>query len=99
MSEEQDRSIAELLSKAAPLARDPVFRLRVLELRERRQFQRRLYIMLAGSIAMISVSILAITLGGGALETTGAPVIGVAVASACLAFRHNLTRILRHFRI
>jgi hypothetical protein len=71
----------------------------VLERREQRQFQRRLYIMFAGVIAIVLVSTLAVTLGGAALETTGALVVGVAVASACLAFQHSLTQILRHFRI
>ena len=98
MNEQHDDRIVELLQRAAPPARDAVFRLRVLERREQRQFQRRLYIMLAGVIAIILVSTFAMSLGGGFLETS-APVICVAVASTCLAFRQNLTRILRHFRI
>jgi|SRR5690348_2355418 hypothetical protein len=99
MSEQQDHRIPELLRLAAPPARDPVFRLRVLERREQRQFQHRLYIILAGVIAIISVSTWALTLGGGALKTTSASVVVVALACACLAFRHSLPRILRHFRI
>jgi hypothetical protein len=98
MSEQQDDRILELLRQSAPPARDPVFRLRVLERREQRQFQRRLYIMLAGVIAIILVSTFAMSLGGGFLKTS-APVIAVALASTWLAFRQNLTRILRHFRI
>jgi hypothetical protein len=54
--------------------------------------------MLAGLIAIILVSTFVMSLGGGTLETS-APVVGVAVASTCLAFRQNLTRILKHFRI
>ena len=65
---------------------------------EQRQFQRRLYIMLAGVIAIILVSSFAMSLGGGILETS-APLVGVAIVSTCLAFRQSLTRILRHFRI
>lgn len=99
MSEKQDQRIVDLLRTATPPARDPIFRLRVLERREQRQFQRRLYIMLAGAILIILVSTMSIALGGGPLETKGAPVVGVAVASACLAFRQSLTRILKHFRI
>jgi len=98
MSEQQDDRIMELLQRAAPPARDPVFRLRVLERREQRQFQRRLYIMLAGVISIILVATFVMSLGGGALETS-APVVGVAVATTCLAFRQSLMRILRHFRI
>ena len=36
MSEQQDYRIAELLRRTAPPARDPLFRLRVLERREQR---------------------------------------------------------------
>lgn len=99
MSEQQDHRIAELLRWAAPAARDPVFRLRVIERREQWLFQRRLYIMLAGIIAIIVVSTLAIIVGGRALEMAGVAVAGVALASACLAFWHGLSRIVRHFRI
>src|SRR5262245_7495535 len=98
MSERQDDRIMELLQRAAPPARDPVFRLRVLERREQRQFQRRLYIMLAGVISIILVATFVMSLGGGTLETS-APVVGVAVVTTCLAFRQSLMRILRHFRI
>jgi hypothetical protein len=99
MSEQKDHRILELLQQAAPPPQDPVFRLRVLERREQRQFQRRLYIMLAGVIAIILVSTFVMILGGGILETTSAPLVGVTVVSTCLAFRQNLIRILRHFRI
>jgi len=99
MSEQQDHRIVEVLRHAAPPVRDPAFRLRVLERREQRQFKRRLYIMLAGMTAILLVSAVSITLCGAALEMTGAPAAVVAATSACLAFRHSLAQVLRHFRI
>jgi hypothetical protein len=70
----------------------------VLELREQRQFQRRLFTMLAG-VLVIMVSTFAISIGGGALVTTGALAVGTALANGYLAFRGRLLRILMRFSI
>src|SRR2546423_1330478 len=99
MSEDRDERIVEFLHADAPPARDPVFRLKVLERREQRQFQRQLFTMLAGALVIILVSVFAIGLGGRALVTTGALVVGAALASASLAFRGRLLWILRRFSI
>jgi hypothetical protein len=99
MSEERDDRIVEFLREQAPPARDPVFRVRVLERREHRQFQRRLFTMLAAALVIILVATFGVSIGGRALETTGALVVGTALASAYLAFRGRLLRILRRFSI
>jgi hypothetical protein len=99
MSEDRDDRIVELLRAAAPPARDPVFRLKVLERREHRQFQRRLFTMLAGVLVILLGSTFAISIGGGALKTTGALVVATAIASGYLAFRGRLLRILMRFSI
>ncbi len=87
MSEDKDNRVADLLSQNAPPARDPMFRIKVLELREQRQFQRRSFIMLAGALVIVLVSILALSMGAAALKTTGILVVGAALATAYLAFR------------
>jgi hypothetical protein len=97
MSEDRDDRLVEFLCAAAPPPRDPVFRLRVLERREHRQFRRRLFTMLAGVLVILLVSAFAIRMGGRALETMGALAVGAALASAYLAFRGRLLRILRRF--
>jgi hypothetical protein len=99
MSEKQDQRIVNLLRAGAPPARDPLFRLKVLERREQQRFQRRLFTMLAGTLVIILVSMLAIGTGGGALKTTGTLVVGTALATAYLAFRNRLLWILRRFSI
>ena len=97
MSEAQDQRIADLLRAAAPPARDPVFRLSVLELREQRLFQRRLFTMLAGVLVIALCCF---------RERRREPLrrrpalAGVAaLASAYLAFRGRLLEILRRFSI
>jgi hypothetical protein len=99
MSEDRDDRLVEFLCAGAPPPHDPVFRLRVLEQREHRQFRHRLYTILAGVLVILLVSAFAIRIGGGALEITGALVVGVAFASAYLAFRGRLLQILRRFSI
>jgi hypothetical protein len=99
MSEDRDDRIGQFLREQAPPARDPVFRLRVLERREQRQFQRRSLTMLAAVLVIILVATFGIRIGGGALETTGALVVGTALAGAYLAFRGRFLRILRRFSI
>jgi hypothetical protein len=99
MSDDRDDRIAELLRASAPPARDPVFRLTVLERREQQQFQRRLFTMLGGLLVILLVATFAIGMRGGALKTTGALVVGTAFASTYLAFRGRFLRILRRFSI
>jgi hypothetical protein len=99
MSEDRDDRLVEFLRAAAPPARDPVFRLRVLERREHRQFQLRVFTMLAGVVVILLVSAFAMRIGGGALVPTSALAVGAALASAYLAFRGRFLRILRRFSI
>jgi hypothetical protein len=99
MSEDKDVRIVDLLNADAPPRRDPLFRVSVLERREHRRFQRRLYTMLAGALLIILVSTFAIRIGAGGLGTMGALVVGAALASAYLAFRRSLPQILRRFSI
>jgi hypothetical protein len=99
MSEGKDDRIGELLRATAPPQRDPVFRLKVLERREHRQFQRRLLTMFVGTLVIILVSASALSSGGRAVEPTGALVVGAALASTYLAFRPRVLRILKRFSI
>ena len=97
MSEDRDQRIADLLRENAPPARDPVFRIKVLERRERGQFRRRSFTMLTGGLSIILVSAFAIGIGGRALQMTGAMVLGAALAGAYPAFRRSLPQILQRF--
>jgi hypothetical protein len=97
MSEDTDLRIANLLNVDAPPPRDPVFRVSVLERREHRQFQRRLFTMLAGALVILLISTFAISIGAGALGPMGALAVAGAVATACLAFRRSLPQVLRRF--
>lgn len=99
MSEQKDNRVANFLNQNAPPARDPMFRIKVLELRERRQFQQRSFIMLAGALVIVLVSMFALSVGAGALKTTGVLLVGASLSTAWLAFRGRLISTLRRFSL
>jgi len=99
MSEERDDRLHEFLNAAAPPPHDPLFRLRVLELREELMFRRRFFIMLAAALVIVLMCLLAFTIGGKALETIGALVVGTALAGGYLAFRGRALEILRRYSL
>ena len=76
MTPDEDEHIANLLRAAAPPARDAIFRLGVLERRERQRFQRRSLLLLAAALA----SVLCFWIGLGA----GAGLAGTAMILCCV---------------
>ncbi len=99
MSEKRDDRIAQFFREAAPPARDPVFRLKVLERLEQRRFQRQVSIMGAGVLLILAASLFARSMGEGDLQTVGALAVSAAVGTAYFAFQGGLWRTLRRFRI
>ena len=99
MSEGRDVRMEQFLRANAPPTRDPVFRLKVLERREQRDFQRRLVTMFAGVLVMLLVLGYYLSTGERALVPAGALAVGAALASASLAFRGRLLGIFRRFSI
>jgi hypothetical protein len=99
MTEDKDQRIADLLRAVAPPARDPLFRIKVLERREHRQFQRRLFAMIVGVVVIILVATISISFGRGSMETAGVLAVGTALACSYLAFRGRVLRILRRFSL
>jgi FtsH-binding integral membrane protein len=64
MNDDNDEKLSQRLQSLAPPDRDPLFRIRVLELRERRQFIRRVALLLgAGLVGVVSYAI-AVTVAG-----------------------------------
>jgi hypothetical protein len=98
MSEQQDPRIVAMFQQAAPPARDALFRIQVLERRERREFQGRMLTITLGGGAILLLALAAILRGETDLDMTGVLVAAGTLACACWAFRRSL-RILRHFRV
>ena len=58
MSEAQDSRIGELLRQGEPPARDPFFRIGLVERREQQRYRRRQWWVLCGAVALLAVSVL-----------------------------------------
>jgi hypothetical protein len=99
MDKDQDQRIVDILQAHAPARRDPVFRISVLERREHRRFQRRIFALLAGALAIILVWSFALRFGADELGIMGTLAIGAALASSYFAFRRGLPHVLRRFSI
>jgi hypothetical protein len=86
MTTDSDEQLSQLLRTLAPAERDALFRIKVLERREHRQFIRRVVLLLgAGVVAVVAYAIAATA--GGTHEVArglGFAVAGVAAAAMYL---------------
>jgi hypothetical protein len=95
MHDENDERLTQLLLRNAPPLRDPLFRVQVLERRERQRF-RRSVLQLLGAVGAISMS-LAVDVGmsGGMFEMARPAILGAAVAVAVSVYVPLLLRLWR----
>jgi hypothetical protein len=90
-----DEKIAGLLRQDAPPARDPMFRLNVLERRERERFQLRTRLMVAGGLLVAVIALVGVSMGGDVAQTTIALLVLAALASGYVLYRPAVTRLLQ----
>ncbi len=95
--ETDDDRIGELLRGDAPPAHDPMFRLSVMERRERNRFRSRSLQMLGVGLAVILVSLIGIAVGAKVFDVAGLVVIA-SLAAGYLLYSPQLEQILRRFR-
>ena len=83
MKRNDDDQLSHLLQSLAPPERDPLFRIKVLERRERRQFIRRVALLLgAGVVAIVAYAIAAAAAGTNEVaHGLGLAVAGVVAAA------------------
>jgi hypothetical protein len=91
MHDENDERLTQLLLRNAPPLRDPLFRVQVLERRERQRFRRSVVHLLG------SVSTLAVTLAVG-INMDEAARIAVLGAAAAVAVAFHVPLIVRLWR-
>ena len=98
MNEDIDAKLGRLLRGNAPAERDPLFRIRVLEHRERQRYQQRQRVVLMAAVALAVLPALVLALAG-QLVTFGPLVLfgGALVTAAAFALR-GVRRALRWLR-
>ena len=80
--DDDDKQLSQLLQTLAPPARDPLFRIKVLERRERQQFKRRVALLLGTGVIAVAAHALAASAAGTNEVMRG---LGLAVAAVAAA--------------
>lgn len=94
-----DSRITAALQHDAPPPRDPAFRLRVLERRERQQFRRRALLFLAVLAVVAATTALAITAGGRAYQAGAGLLFALLLVTAALVHLPVLGRLLHNLAV
>lgn len=94
MSSDLDTRIAALLNEGAPPKSDPVFRIGVLERRERQRFRRK-SISLAIAAAAVVASIAGVRGSGASLAEVAAVVMLCGALAAWFVYAPLVTQVLR----
>ena len=98
MMNADDRITTALRADAPPL-RDSVFRLQVLERRERQRFQRRALGSLAAGTGVTATSVLAVASGGEAYIAGSALLFALVVSTGALVYLPGFGRLIRQLSI
>ena len=98
MTEDLDKKLGRLLRGDAPPERDPLFRIRVLERRERQRFQRRSQTLLAVAVVAAVLPALILTLGTDLIVPGLIAVFCIAVIAASLFSVRSVLQVVRQLR-
>jgi hypothetical protein len=98
MTNVDDRITTALRHEAPPL-RDPVFRLRVLERRERQRFRRRAAHTCAAMAVVAIVSALTATTGGEAYSAGSVVMFALALTTGAVIYLPDFGRLIRRLSI
>ena len=94
-----DERITTVLQHDAPAARDPRFRLQVLERRERQRFRRRGVHALTFGAAVVVVSVLTVSAGDMAYTAGGVLLFALVLITAAVAYLPEFGRLIRRLSI
>ncbi len=98
MTDDVDSKLSALLLSGAPPARDPLFRIRVIERRERERYRQRSRALLAGAAFVVLAHGVALALAPDVFTAGIGALIGLAVlgvGAASVAFAVRIVRALR----
>ena len=102
MSNQLDERLGQLLRQGAPPERDPMFRIALLERRERQRYQRRQWTVLAGAalLGVLFVILVALnhTLGDRMWMVLLAAIFCTAAVAASVHSLRGVLQVVRHLR-
>jgi len=94
-----DERITAALRHDAPAPRDPVFRLQVLERRERQRFRRRAWGSLAATVAVAVLSALTATAGGEAYTAGSVLLFALVLITVAVVYLPGFERLIRRLSV
>ena len=98
MNQDLDKKLGRWLREDAPPERDPLFRIRVLERRERQRFQHRSQMLLAVAVVLAVFPALILTLGTDLIAPGLIAVFCIAVITASLFSIRSVLQVVRQLR-
>ena len=98
MTDEVDETLGRLLREGAPPERDPLFRISVLERRERQRFQRRTHKLLAITVLLAVLGIVGANLGDRLLAVTLISAFCVTLVAASLLSVRGVLLVVHRLR-
>jgi hypothetical protein len=93
--DEQDDRLARLLLRAAPPEHDPLFRIKVLERRERQRFRRSVLLLIAGVLAIMVALFVGFRMRGEAYEVARVVLLSTAAVVAIAVYLPPLVQLWR----
>jgi len=94
-----DQRITTALQHDAPPPRDPVFRIQLLERRERKRFRHRVQQALAAGAAVLVVSALTVSTGSTAYVAGSVLLFALVLVSAAVVYLPEFGRLIRRLSI
>lgn len=94
-----DQRITAAVQHAAPPPRDPVFRLQVLERRERQRFRRRAQHALAAGAAVVIVSALTVSANGEAYAAGSVLLFALVLITGAVVYLPEFGRLIQRLSI
>jgi hypothetical protein len=98
MTQDIDDRLGRLLRQGAPPERDPLFRIRLLERRERRRFRQRSLLLLGGGAALVVLPVLVFGLAADPLAAGLVLVFSLAAIAASLVSARGVLQAVRWLR-
>lgn len=93
--DEQDDRLTRLLLRGAPPERDPLFRIKVLERRERRRFRRSVLLLIAGVLVIMVALAVGIRIRGETYDVARILLLGAAAVVAIAVYVPLFVRLWR----
>jgi hypothetical protein len=99
MIEQEDDQLTRLLRHHEPPARDPLFRIRVLERRERKRFRQELSLIIGAVVAATAIAAFGVNAGGALEVVARVALLGIAVTTAAVGYARAIGALFGRVRI